>query len=89
MKSNFFAVLCIYRLGTLQSNLTNFMQGKKDEAQKTLKTFSKVLRSLTKQDIEASPSDHQLNIPQLWAAFGLQMEPVPVTHSNITKQDNN
>lgn len=40
-----------------------FHEGKKDEAQKTLKTFSKVLRNLTKQEIEASPSDHQLNAP--------------------------
>lgn len=54
--------LHFYCLGTLQSSLTTFMQGKKMKHKK-IKTFSEVLRSLTKQEIEASPSDHQLNTP--------------------------
>lgn len=40
-----------------------FDAGKKVEAQKTLRTSSKVLRSLTNQEIEASPSDHELDAP--------------------------
>lgn len=44
--------LHFYHLGILQSNLTTFMQGKKMKHKKNIKTFSKVLRSLTKQKIE-------------------------------------
>lgn len=51
VKSNFRAVLRIYHLGTLQSSVnTTSMQGKKMKHRKTLKIFSKVIRSLTKQE---------------------------------------